>query len=193
MNAARWKGLVSPLLGREWAISRRLAYVRPVGQVVFGLFGESSNRRGFYVWAVQMPLYVPDEHVNLSWSTRVGNPARAWQEDDQALIPALRDAIDNIERSYDQTVTTAETGRAVENVLMQEARAYGLLLRGDVGGSLECLKRVERYDPKYDWEVRFHHRASNMLRLVEAGSVEEARHRLAEWRLATACALGIET
>ncbi len=194
MRAAEWKRLTKPVLTDGWRFSKSLAYRVPVGWVLHGLLAEDSpaNQPDFYLWIVQMPLVVPTDVVDLSWSERFGDSARVFDPSTPATQDTIAQAANLVaERALTGEVVVDPPGGA-ENVRMQEARAYGLLLMGNPGGAIEVLGRVLRYEPRYPWEEELVRRAREMRSLVSDGRVEQALHQLEAWRSDSLTALGVD-
>src|ERR687896_398742 len=80
MRTADWKRLTEPVLGDDWRTSKALTYRVPIGWVLHGLLAEDSaaHRPDFYLWIVRMPLVVPTDVVDLSWSERFGDSSRVF-------------------------------------------------------------------------------------------------------------------
>ena len=75
MRATEWKRIVRPLIpaGEQWQFRGPLCYRSPVNLFLFGVLAESSAfDSGTYIWRVVMPLFVPSEDLDLSWSERIG-------------------------------------------------------------------------------------------------------------------------
>lgn len=81
---SEWKRVVRPLLPSDeaWRFRGGLAYRLPVERFLLGVLAEGSAfDRGVYLWRVSMPLFVPAEHVVLSYSQRVGGGAAKYGSD----------------------------------------------------------------------------------------------------------------
>jgi hypothetical protein len=116
----------------SWAVKGRLVYRRPIGRVLIGVLGEPSGLlRATYVWRVSMPLFVPAEHLTLSWSRRVGGGAHAIsdQEPDE-VRHAVEETIATAEDEVDALGRMARQSGGRGNVLMDEVSAYACLLLG---------------------------------------------------------------
>jgi nucleotide-binding universal stress UspA family protein len=194
MRAADWKRLTKPVLDDGWRLSKALAYRIPVGWILHGLLAEDSpaNYPAFYLWLVRMPLVVPTDIVDLSWSERFGDSSRVYEPDAAATREALAQAARLLSEQGAADEFVVDPPGGVDNVRMQEARAYGLLLMGNAGGGIEVLGRVLRYEPRYPWEQELVQRAEEMRSLVEKGRADEAVRRLEAWRLESLTALGID-
>jgi len=194
MRAPDWKRLTQPTLDDAWRLSGSLAYRVPVGWVLHGLFAEDSaaSPPGFYIWMVRIPLYVPTDVVDLSWSERFGGSSRVF---DARELPAASEAVAQAANQVNAEATTQgvllDPPGGAENVLMQEARAYGLLLEGNSGGAVEVLGRVLGYEPRYPWEEELVRRAREMRSMIENGRTATAVSQLETWRRESTSALGI--
>ncbi len=191
MTPAEWKRFASPLLGDGWAFSKLLAYWRPVGWVLYGILAERSSSGGFYLWNVRMPLYVQSTVIDLSWSERVEGGTRLWEMD-----TAAADAIGRAQRSVGAAALAADSvlippPGGADNVRMQEARAYGLVLEGAFDAAVEVLARVCRYDANYPWEHDLIARAMENRDSLVGHRYAEVLDRLAVWRATTGRVIGI--
>lgn len=191
MKAADWKRLAKPVLGDGWRFTKSLAYRVPVGWVLHGLLAEDSpaNHPDFYLWMVRMPLVVPTDVIDLSWSERFGGSSRVFEPGGTSTQQALARAAELVSEQSAEPLVDPPGG--ADNGRMQEARAYGLLLMGNAGGAIEVLGRVLRYEPRYTWEEELVERARGMRALVESNRADEAVERLEMWRSKSLSALGI--
>ena len=193
MRAAEWKRLAQTVLDSGWRFARSLAYRVPLGWVLHWLLPEDSaaNPPGFYLWIVRMPLLVPTDVIDLSWSDRFGNSSRVFEPEAPATQEALAQAAEQVTDHATAESVVLEPPGGADNVLMQETRAYGLLLEGNVGGAVEVLGRVLRYEPRYPWEEDLARRAREMRALVEDGRTSDAVRQLEAWRSESMSALGV--
>lgn len=194
MKAAEWRRLSKPVLDERWRLSRALAYRVPVGWVLYGLLAEDSpaNPPGFYLWMVRMPLVVPSDVIDLSWSERFGDSSRVFEPASTATQEALAGAAKVVSEEAAGSDSVVDPPGGADNVRMQEARAYGLLLQGNTGGAIEVLGRVLRYEPRYQWEEDLVRRAGDMRSLIDHGRNGEAVDRLEGWRSQSLSALVID-
>ncbi|MGQ0468145.1 MAG: hypothetical protein ACT4QG_22860 [Sporichthyaceae bacterium] len=197
MKATDWKRLVTPALGEGWATSKALAYKVPVGWVLHGLLAEDSAavRPAFYLWNVRMPLVVPTDVVDLSWSERFGGSSQFFDPSADSTREALVQAARKVERASSSAADAAlvDPPGGGENVRMQEARAYGLLLENNMSEAAEVLRTVIRYEARYPWEKELVQRAESMRLLILDRRIDEAIERIGGWRAETLHALGIES
>ncbi len=91
MRTADWKRLTKPVLDDTWRLSGTLAYRVPIGWVLHGLLAEDSaaSHPAFYLWMVKMPLVVPTDVIDLSWSERFGESSEAFEP----TAPATQEAL----------------------------------------------------------------------------------------------------
>jgi hypothetical protein len=191
MTPADWKRFASSVLGGNWAFSKLLAYWSPVSWVLYGILAERSSSGGFYLWDVRMPLYVPSSAIDLSWSERVGGGTRVWDTDAAGAraIAETEQSVAGAARAADSVLLRPPGG--ADNVRMQEARGYGLVLEGASDAAVEVLGRVCRYDAKYPWERDLVARASEIRSLLLADKSSDVLDRIAGWRAATALTIGV--
>jgi hypothetical protein len=179
------------VLDENWRFSKLLAYWQPVSWVLHGILAERSSSGGFYLWDLRMPLYMPSSVIDLSWSERVGGGTRLWNVDS-----AGTDAVARTGRSVAVAAQSADTvllppPGGADNVRMQEARAYGLVLEDASDAAVEVLSRVCRYDATYPWERDLVARATENRDLLLAQRSSAVLERLAGWRAGTARAIGV--
>lgn len=194
LKSADWKRAVQPVLGGGWQLSKKLAYRIPIGWVLYGLLAEDSPTRspGFYLWRVRLPLVVPTDVVDLNWSDRVGGPSHVYMPGDARTESALRAAAVEIseEAKANSPVLTPPGG--TDNLRMQEARGYGLVIEGNMRGALEVLERVMRHQARYPWERDIVKRAGLVHSLVAHDQISDAHSRLSIWRQGSIASLGLE-
>lgn len=193
MRSSDWKRIVKPLLDDDWVLESRFVHLSPIGWVLHGVLWEASaSGPGFYLWLLQMPLMVPTDVIDLSWSDRHGGSSRIYDEADESTGAAVAEAM-NIVRAAAQKMTVfVDPPGGADNVRMQEARGYGLLLVGNPGGAFEVLGRVSQYQAKYPWEKELVVRAARMRSLIENDQVQEVLDHLNAWRTESLAALGID-
>ena len=174
MRAAEWKRLTIAEVkrtGAEWKYSKALAYVAPVDWVVHGVFGEGSGRSAgeFYVWRVQLPLMVPHNGVlKLTWSNRVGGASTTYSEDSRDLAAVISlAASEALWHSRAGSVLVEPHGGA-DSLKMQEARAYGFVIQGNVANASELLRRIGNYNLRYPWEMELLERTKAIASLLQS-------------------------
>jgi hypothetical protein len=188
VKAAEWKRFATPLLGPEWSFSKALAYRRPVGWVVRGLYAESTRSGGFYLWEVHVPLYWPSNVLALSWSRRLGGGSQRWDRD-EAASAAIRESAMRI--NHVRASVSIDVVKGDDNVVKQEARAYGLVVESKADDAIGVLERVTDHAAEYPWEHEMVRRAAGIRDQLVAGDLIGAQAVISSWRVATADALGI--
>jgi hypothetical protein len=192
VKASEWKRFVAPIVGPGWQFSGQLAYRVPVGWVLHGLLAERSSGPGFYLWKVRMPLYVPDTGLVLSYgSDRVGGGSHLWDVGPAAAQAVARTAV--------AVASDAQAARLIapepdydEGFRTHETWAYGLVLEGEVDKAIDILGGVCSAETTYAWEREVVDRAAGVRAALVSGRVDEVRDQLAEWRSATATAIGVQ-
>ena len=194
MKSAEWQRLAAPVLNGKWRFRKSLAYLVPVHWALYGLLAEESaaSRPDFYLWMVRMPLVAPTDVVDLSWSERFGGSSRVFSRGSPETRDTLKEAAELVAMEASVRRTIVDPPGGVDNVRMQEARAYGLLLDNNIEGAIEVLTRVLGYQPRHPWEVELARRAEGMRSLLEGGLEENAVARLEEWRSASLSSLEVE-
>lgn len=195
MRAADWRRLSKPVLAAtevEWRWARALAYIHPLDWVVHGLLAEDSgNRPGeFYLWIVRMPLMVPMGRVPvLSWSDRYRGGTTTY--DPGSSVGVIAEAASIAIANARKGGLLLDPPGGADNVRMQEARAYGLVLSGDERGALEVLRRISTYEATHPWEEELLGRAASVEESIRSGKAQDAMAFLRGWRDENCAALGL--
>jgi len=138
---------------------------------------------------VRLPLYVPQEVVSLSWSDRFGGGSRTFQPSEAETLDAIRGAASLVVAEAERKPVVVDPPGGADNVRMQEARGYGLLLEGNAGGAVEVLARVVQYSATYPWEKAIVARAHEMREAIVEGREARAVEQLEAWRTQTMATL----
>lgn len=192
MKAAEWKRAVRPLLatGQLWAIRGHLCYRQPVHWTLHGVLAESSGySRGAYIWAVMMPLYVPSDVLDLSWSHRVGHRHTYGLEDKESFDQAVGTAVRDSEGDGQAAVVSIEPG---PNTRLAEARAYALLLLDRLDEADNALRETMTHPVDVGWVQEIIDRVRLIHDDLHSGGRQIALARLAAWRDQTCDALKID-
>lgn len=188
MKAVEWKRLSkSPLssVGGDWSWTRLMAYLSPVTWLLHGVLAEGSQFRSneFYLWIVRAPLMVPtDGVVDLSWSRRLGGGSATFDPSEPATSDAIAEAGRIALANAGRSALALDVPNGTENALMQEARAYSLLLGGYHGEALDTLSGIQSITATYAWESDLVRRASTIFSLVASGQADLASEQLRRWR-----------
>jgi hypothetical protein len=196
MRVAEWKRTARPLLpaDQDWGFRASLSYRIPVHRVLLGVLGEGSSfDKGVYIWRVTMPMFVPSDVVDLSWSERIGGGARKYDEfDKEALANAIATASEGLrgeEEALNEIV--ARYTPSSPDLRLHEVVGYAQTLLGDVAAAKEPLDRAASGEAKATWEQDIIERANLVRRLLDEKGLDEAISQLDEWSNHTAGALGL--
>lgn len=195
MKAAEWKRTVRPLtpVDERWEFRGSLCYRLPVGWVLAGVLGEGSGfDQGIFIWRVQMPLFVPSEVVDLSWSERVGGGANKYDRHDVvSLETAIRSATNSVAPEDLALAGMADLGSRSTNRRLLETAGYAALLRGDLPRARSALERAALGTVVAAWENEIVERSHLMVTTMDQEGAAAAVTHLERWRDATATALGL--
>lgn len=193
MKVADWKRVVRPLLpeGVTWDFRGGLCYRAPAEMVLEGVLGEGSALdKGVYIWRVAMPLFIPNDTINLSWSTRIGGGAKKYTNDDRdALEKAIRTALE--QSSSDDGMSVIASTDEERNARIVEARAYALLLLDSLEEGRRTLDAIldRTQDARRVEDVRG--RVLLIADLLQEGRLGAVRTQFERWQKQTCGALGL--
>jgi hypothetical protein len=132
ITAAQWKRAVAPVLPdpTSWTFRNKIAYRRPVGWVLLGVFGEGSGwqRDQVYIWSLVMPLYVESKHLVLSYSQRVAPAGTFGLHDEEAFRGAVASAVAALpseDQALRQLAAGTSKGSAGARVLLERGEEPG--------------------------------------------------------------------
>jgi hypothetical protein len=143
-----------------------------------------------------MPLFEPADHLNLSYSVRVGGGANRVDDPDEDLLrtAALRAAADVPEEAA-ALRRLAALSLDTRNARVFETVAYAQLLTGDAAAAtltLAAARRLPRTVDEAAWVAAVFDRMAGMESLLLAGAEADAVAQLDEWASTTAAALRID-
>ena len=185
-------------------VDRDLVLKLPVGDFLQALcFERCSDPSSFHLHVFFMPLFVPDEHINLSYGKRIGNPLD-WNLKNPNLFVEIRSVIRSQAIPFLNNISTL-TGvlnyfRAdIEKDLLRvnphtvEALAYTLIKSGDyVAARSELTELRQRFgNSKTSWVLELVARA-RMAEEKLSQNPKESFGQLAAWRTETVSKLGLE-
>lgn len=155
MRESEWRRLVTPLVpeNQAWQVQGRgLAYRAPVGRFLLGVLVEgSATARHRYVWRLSMPLFVPSDSIDLSFSERIGGGSSTSNiADEAAFTGALAAAIES------SPTEEAEMARLADltpgpNIRLSETAAYANTYLGDTGRALAILQAARDTPDDRGW------------------------------------------
>jgi hypothetical protein len=195
VKSGEWKKAVRAALrdtrsGTDlWDFSRSLCYRTDRTWTVTGVLAESSGvGLGEYLWVVRMPLFVPAEVVDLSFSDRMADGSQ--EEIDHGpssdsiraalrKVPTEPEALEHIADSVD-----------VHDVRSLEAAAYATVILGrDDDAAVTLLDRLCAVEPEYPWVSEVIDRAAGIRSLLTRGAATTALERMLGWAHTTTATL----
>jgi hypothetical protein len=197
ISAGEWKRLVKPLLddASAWEFRSKLCYRVPVKWALQGVLAEGSGfGGGVFVRTVKMPLFVPDDTLNLSYSDRVGGGARKYGlEEPDDLRHAIVSALQQVRSEQEAIVEFASYDKS-RNLGAAEVGAYADILSGHLEQARKALSRVAAVDnDPLEWVQEMAARARHILHTLDGGGAADAILQLRAWRNETCDALKIPT
>jgi len=190
----------------NFTIRGPLLFIVPIGHTLRGFHfdGSSFDKKAFYVNAFFMPLYVPSQHIHLTFGRRLrdGGGDR-WRTDELGYETALEAAVQK-EVPFLASLTTAlDVANALKplgsNLHCHEAFAYALAQGGEIRAAvdaidtlLEVVESVKRVNPKLTWELKIAERAQ-LLKAKLTANLDDAIAQLAAWESETIHNLGLES
>jgi hypothetical protein len=178
-----------------FAFGRRVIYAIPIEHVLCGLLFDSSgfSAETFYPHAFVQPLYVPSEHLVLSFGDRLPGVWKFAVGREQELADRL---VQNIRKQFMPSVASLRTPELFaknasrfswfrkSNPHLAQAMAYSLAFSGEWKAAAKWLRTVEeiiqKSKMKYEWEVALAGECRRFQDLL-AGDPEGAQRQLAAW------------
>lgn len=177
----------------EWGLRRGLSYLRPIRWAVHGVLTErSGSANRIYIWHVVMPLTAPVDVLDLSWSERMGGGSQTFVVNSSEAEAALAHAAERARALHHRRPLVVDPPGGADNIRMQEARAYGLVVSGDAESATEVLGRVLGYRPLYDWETEMIERARTVHGLLGSPDAASALRLIQDWRRSSLEMLGLD-
>lgn len=196
MKRAEWTKLGRSVLSSAdgWSVSKGIFFQEPVSWVLFGTDSDSSAwDQGVYVLKLRVPLFVPFDALDLTWSTRMAGGIRFDREDVQGISAAIREA--TLPQSQDDALNFwayVSSYNPAGGEDQPELAAYARILLGDLDGAGTMLRALRSYlDSTQDWVVEMGVRGAKIEHLLEVGGIDAATAQLAEWARYTAGNYGI--
>ena len=145
------------------------------------------------MYRLMMPLVVPSDVVNLSWSERMGGGSRKFRVDERdALEQAIGAAFTGL--STDDTALRQVLARGMPlgaNSRVNEMVGYTQVLLGDLEAAQKSLACARGGPTVQAWEQAIVDRAQLIADLLRSQGRDGAIAQLDKWRDATAGALGL--
>lgn len=199
----------------DFLISTRyhLAYRFGDRVVLIGVLLDLSGleKGAFYLTAFAQPLYVPCDHLFLTYGGRLAK-AKRWKispDNQNVIVAQVLDAIqrdglplfgrvDSVQKLADIAQAARNTrespfGWSEKDPNVIEARAYSWTLLGrEEDARRDLYYLTQNYVPQYDWEKELQSRSEVILRALDSG-LEKAQALLREWARETVHKLGLPT
>lgn len=184
----------------------RLMFIRPIEHTLRGFHFDPSafSKRDFYVKVFFLPLYVPANHVHLTFGHRLRNRSgERWSGDQPELEAALRSEMLKEAAFLAGLKTADDVARALEpfakpnqagytNPHSYEALAYSLIRAGQAGRAATVIDSLlGSNNSNGDWEREIRARA-RLIRDRLPESLEEAERQLTVWESETIHNLGLD-
>jgi hypothetical protein len=167
--------------------------------------GSSFAHDRFTVCAFVQPLYVPSDHIVLSYGKRLGNiigkPEKWWEIDLRSSSIVMDDLLGFMQSQAEPILQSFDGAKSFiahldklhtneKDPWRQESIAYAHILTGDLLQARKALVRLLPYLEELIltgtlWAREIRERARIMLAYVEQGEVEAMHERLSHWRTYT--------
>jgi hypothetical protein len=184
---------------------KKLVFKPPAKWLLRGFAYETSGSTGrdFYVWVFVQPLYVPVDHLVLSFGKRLGGTSRFWSLDEASEEDLMTDVAAAARREglpfLEQVKEPAQLAELAMDRLhpadpnRDEVVAYSRILDGDAEKARPVVAGlVDRARPdEPDWVGEVRARARKMQELLDRGG-NAPMEQLRAWRDQTATALGLD-
>jgi hypothetical protein len=149
-----------------------------------------------YVWAFAQPLYIPSDHVVLSYGKRLGTRSRCWELDEKTPATVLDELgtlleFDGMEflrqRATPALLADAYRWQALvrKDPHVRQVVAFSFVKAKKRGPALRLLNRLRQASREApEWEQMIASQSEMLLRALEHGS-NEGDDLLAEWEAQT--------
>jgi hypothetical protein len=187
MKANEWAQIVKPLLPASdgWGHRGKLAYQRPVRWVAVGVLGESSgSAKATYVWRLVLPLFVPSDVVNLSYSERVRSAGAVEDQHVDELRARVSEASASLPSENGALRRLASLDLEVRNPRIFETAAYAQLINGAPDKSAKTLalgRHLPRSTDDPVWVDDVYTRMTLIENLILDDQDAKALSQLTEW------------
>ena len=178
----------------NFTIKGPLLFIVPVGHILRGFHfdGSSFDKKGFYVNAFFMPLYVPSQHLHLTFGRRLRDEGGdRWNTEQPGFEATLEVAMQKEVPFLAHLNTALNVANALSppgsNPHTHEALAYSFAKAGETRAALDAIdtllrliESIKHGTAKLTWELEIAERAQ----LVKAKLVANPSDAIAQ--LATA-------
>jgi hypothetical protein len=190
ITPVQWKRAIAPQLPTTdaWMFTRKMCLRADPHWIALGLHGDGSGymKDHVYVSILRFPLFVPTDHIDLSFSSR---PVGSYTFDELLTSPRIAGAIASIPRESETMRDLAEVARNEPNCRVLETAGYAQVLLGNERKADKVLAKVVAAPTDPEWVGEVVSRAAVVRQLLATGGVDAATDRSAEWRDVTVRAL----
>ena len=184
------------------AIKGPLLFEQPIGDVLHGVFCESSafSKDRFFVWVFVQPLYVPRSEITLTFGERVGGNSRTWRMEPSEvdeLTESLLGRAPEFWNRYGSAALLIDCAKELvgdsSHIGLQEAVALSLALVGQDARAKVALDRLQAQVRQISEQPPWLAEALARWNALEAclGARSAAHDVLVSWRADTLHALGL--
>ena len=192
MKTTEWKARIRALApASEWTVKGRQLFVTPLGWALRGVMSETSGfSKGTYLWRVEMPLFIPTDVVDLSWSQRI-RPGMIEDVDVAGFDWALRAAMASPAPDAEVVARIAESTDH-PNTRFVLAAGCACILTNELPRALSALDSAATAPIRYEWEILTREHGHTAAEALRAGGVGAGRELLGKWRAETIRRLRLE-
>jgi len=179
----------------DFAVKGSLMHVSPIGNLLQGICfdGSSFSKTAFYAHYFVQPLFIPRDHLTLSWGDRVREKGvgDCWDKNKEFLVEKLRTAIqDSALAFFAKTATVPKLMSYLRSLkpydpYINQALAYSLVIEG-LEEEAVCYidELISRTEKTVAWQVDLADQVSTFKRLLLLDPAA-ARQKLRDWKVET--------
>lgn len=156
----------------------RFGFVQEEQWLAKCIYADSSGFKAerFFVHAFVMPLFIPTDHLNLTYGFRVGS---YWEQVDDGLTGAVKEALPRLDAIATLSGLADLANDWTVNVRDAEVQLCISVLQTDETTFAGMEKVLTQWRPQQDWETEVLERSKAVMATVETGGFEKAKHELA--------------
>lgn len=188
---------IAKQLGPHYFVRKMSVFKRADDGILTGYcFDRAPKRQHFYIWAFCLPLYVPQDVLNLQFGQRIGGGSASWYLDPSGSnVPDILPLLQSKEACEITSIDTPSAFLqrfekdalcAKPNSHTQEAVAYSYAKVSKLAECVQILRLLlDRFSPvdyTRDWQVAQVARARAMLQAIER-DCNTVNNLLCEWEM----------
>jgi len=161
----------------------RFGLVQEGAWLAKGIYADSSAFRGdrFFIHAFVLPLFVPTDHLQLTYGFRVGSQ---WEAVDASLLRAVVEALPHLDSLATLPALSDMAHDWRVNIRHAELRLCIALIEGDEPTFNEMATVVRKWRPQHEWEADVIDRSLSFVATFEDQGRDGAEQVLAARRQA---------